>query len=128
MPYQFATGASGLTSFPVLLAPLITVPKLVLEIKNFVPNKSHWVRAGYVEAVSLSDIGEVSSKAQLVTFGRTEIELEPPAYPYRLRFKPRDYVIKWQLEVFTKDRSGSDGSPSVPLLEGQTTAIGWVVW
>lgn len=128
MPYQYVTGASGITSFPSLLSNPITVPKLVLKVQNLVPGKLHWVGAGYVEAVSLTSIGEVRSKAQWVKFGTTELEFEPPAYPYQLRFSPRHYVTRWELELYTKDRSGSDGTPTVPLTEANTTPTGWVIW
>jgi hypothetical protein len=128
MPYQYVTGASGITSFPSLLSNLITVPKLVLKVQNLLPGKSHWVRAGYVEAVSWTSIGEVRSKAQWVKFGTTELEFEPPAYPYQIRFIPRDYITKWELELYVKDRSGSDGTPTVPLSEAETTGTGWVIW
>ncbi len=128
MPYQQVNGVSGITSLPSLLSDLITVPKLVIKVRNLVPGKSHWIRAGHVEAVSLADIGEVRSSAQWVKFGTTEIEFEPPAYPYQLRFSPRHYITRWELELYVKDRSGSDGTPSVPLSEASSTDTGWVIW
>jgi hypothetical protein len=109
VPYDFRTGASGTTSFASLLTAPLTVPKLVLKIQNLVPGKSHWVRAGYIEAVSLTNIGETRGKSQWVNFGPTEIEVEPPAYPYQLRFSPRHYVTKWAIEVYEKDKPGADG-------------------
>lgn len=128
MPYAYITGASGITSKPSLLSNLITVPKLVLKVQNLVPGKSHWIRAGYTEAVCWTSIGEVRSKAQSVKFGTTELEFEPPAYPYQIRFIPRDYITRWELELYVKDRSGSDGTPTVPLSEAASTATGWVIW
>ncbi len=128
MPYSRITAVTGITSFPVLLTPLLTVPKLVITLQNLVPGKSHWVRAGYVQAVNMTNIGEVRSKPQSVNFGPTEVEFEPPGYPYQLRFCPRHYVIRWELEISTKDRSGSDGTPSVPLTEAESTPTGWVIW
>jgi hypothetical protein len=128
MPYQYLAGVSGTTSESVTLSNLITVPKLVVKVLNLVPHKGHWVRAGYIEAVNFTGIGEVRSKAQWLKFGQTEIEFEPPGYPYNVRFIPRDYVTRWELEIFTKDRSGSDGSPSVPLSQAESTSTGWVIW
>lgn len=109
MPYQFRTGASGITSFASLLTAPLTVPKLVLKIQNLVPGKSHWVSAGYIEAVSWTNIGETRGKSQWVKFGPTEIEIEPPAYPYQIRFSPRHYVTNWAIEVYEKDKTGADG-------------------
>ncbi len=123
MPYDFRTGASGVTSFASLLTAPLTVPKLVLKIANLAPGKSHWVRAGYIEAVSLTNIGETRGKSQWVNFGPTEIELEPPAYPYQLRFSPRHYVTKWAIEVYEKDKPGADGVAVVNEATTQETEL-----
>jgi hypothetical protein len=129
VPYQIATGASGLTSFPALLTAQITVPKLVVQVQNLTPRGDDWIRAGYLQAVSLTNIGVVGGQVQKVAFGgKTEIALDIPAYPYQVRFIPKHYVTRWLLELWTKDRSGSDGTPSVPLTEAEATATGWVIW
>jgi hypothetical protein len=129
MPYQYATGASGITSFPSLLAAQFTVPKLVIQVRNLTPKGNDWIRAGYLQAVSQTNIGAVGGQVRKVAFaGKTEISLDIPAYPYQIRFIPKHYVTKWELELWTKDRSGSDGTPSVPLTEAESTATGWVIW
>lgn len=128
MPYQYVTGASGITSFPSLLSNLITVPKLVIKIQNLTPGGTTWKRAGKIEAVSLTSIGEVRSQAQWVSFGTTELEFEPPAFPYQIRYSPKHWITRWELELYTKDKAGSDGVPSVPLSEAESTPTGWVIW
>jgi hypothetical protein len=128
VPYSFITGASGITSFPSLLTADITVPKLVLTVQNLVPAKSHWVHAGYIEAVCLTNIGEVRGKSQWVKFGPTELALEIPAYPYQLRFSPKHYVTTWSLQLHAKDKGWADGTPTVPIAEAEATATGWVIW
>lgn len=129
MPYQNVTASSGATSDPFVLPILLTVPTLVIEIQNLTPKGSKWVRAGYLQAVSQTSIGEVSGQPQRIAFGRkVEVKLEIPAYPYQIRFMPRDYITAWTLELWTKDRSGSDGTPTVPLSEAENTAVGWVIW
>lgn len=129
MPYHYASGASGLTSFPARLTTLITVPKLVIQVRNLTPRGDEWERAGYLQAVSLTNIGEVYGESKLIIFGgKREIELKVPAYPYQLEFIPKHWVTNWELEFWTKDRSGSDGTPSVPLTEALSTDIGWVIW
>jgi hypothetical protein len=109
VPYTPITGASGITSFSSLLTANITAPTLVISVQNLVPGKSHWVRAGYLQAVSFTNIGEVRGKSQWVNFGPTELALEIPGYPYKLRFSPRHYITNWSLQVHAKDRSGPDG-------------------
>jgi hypothetical protein len=129
MPYQFATGSSGITSFPSLLTTQITVPKLVVKVLNLTPKGDDWVLAGYLQAVSQTNIGAVGGQVRKVFFKhKTEISLDIPAYPYQIQFIPKHYVTRWALEVWTKDRSGSDGTPSVPLTEAEATATGWVIW
>ena len=105
MPYTAKTAVSGTTSFPVLLTTLLTVPKLVTTIENNVPGKSHWRRAGYVQAVALTNIGQTAGRSQLVLFGQQELDLEIPAYPYQLRFEPCHYVIKYSLYLYEKDKA-----------------------
>lgn len=129
MPYQNAESVSGTNSNPFVLPILLTVPTLVIEIQNLTPKGAKWVRAGYLQAVSQTSIGEVSGQPQRIAFGgKVEVKLEIPAYPYQLRFMPKDYITAWTLELWTKDRSGPDGIPSVPLSEASNTATGWVIW
>ncbi len=128
MPYSAITGTTGITSFPVVLTELITVPKLVIELHNLVPNKGHWVRAGYLQAVCMTNIGEVRGRSLGVNFGTTELALEIPAYPYRVAFAPRHYITRWTLQLSAKNRAGSDGTPTVPLVEAEATATGWIIW
>jgi hypothetical protein len=117
MPYDLRTAVSGMTSFPVILTAPLTVPKLVATIENNVPGKSHWRKAGYVQAVASTNIGLTTGRSQMVLFGQQELDLEVPAYPYQLRFEPCHYVIKYSLYLYEKDKAWADGTPSVPIVE-----------
>lgn len=117
MPYTERAAVSGITSFPVILTAQLTVPKLVTTIENNVPGKSHWRKAGYAQAVALTNIGLTAGRSQMVLFGQQELDLEVPAYPYQLRFEPCHYVIKYSLYLYEKDTAWADGTPSVPLVE-----------
>ncbi len=117
MPYDLRSALSGVTSFPVVLTAPLTVPKLVTTIENNVPGKSHWRKAGYVQAVASTNIGATTGRSQMVLFGQQELDLEVPAYPYQLRFEPCHYVIRYSLYLYEKDKAWADGTPSVPLVE-----------
>jgi hypothetical protein len=121
MPYQLTTGTSGITSFPALLALEITAPILVVKVRNLTfPRRSEWIRAGYIQAISQTDIGAVAGRPERVVFDKQiEIALEIPAYPYRVQFSPKDYVTRWELEIYSKDKAGPDGQAiaNAPTLE-----------
>lgn len=114
MSYSALTATSGITSFPVMLSIPLTVPKLVIDLDNLVPNKSHWIRAGAIRATIITNIGPVSGKTQYLNFGTTELTLDVPDYPYFLSFAPRDYITRWALTVYTRD--GYD-QPEIPIVQ-----------
>lgn len=117
MPYTLVHTVIGSQDTPLILPPLLTTPTLAIEIRNRSQRNRDWTRAGYATAIAETNVGEVAGRSETVYFGRTEVKLQIPAYPYRLRFTPWRWNFAWDLDLFTKDRSGSDGSPSVPLTE-----------
>lgn len=78
----------------------LTDPNVVLDFTLNVPNKPTWIRAGYVKAVSTTALGELAGKSQLVIFGRQELVLNVPQYPYRLQFKPSSYITAWKCDLY----------------------------
>ena len=78
----------------------LTDPNVVLDFTLNVPNEPTWVRAGYVKAVSTTALGELSGKSQLVIFGRQELVLNVPQFPYKLQFKPSPYITAWKCDLY----------------------------
>jgi hypothetical protein len=117
MPYESKASVSGITNAPVILTAALTVPKLAATIQNNVPEKSHWRKAGYVQAVAMTNIGLIAGRSQMVLFGQQELDLDVPSYPYQLRFEPCKYVKAYSLYLYEKDKAWADGTPSVPLVE-----------
>lgn len=128
MPYQLVHTEFGALNQPVTLPPQITVPTLAIEVRNRSQRNLRWRSAGKIQAICLANVGEVRGQAEWVPFGRTEFRLEIPAYPYQVVFTPNHWVYAWDLELYLKDRSGSDGTPTVPLSEAESTPTGWVIW
>jgi hypothetical protein len=81
----------------------ITNPVLVIQVENLTPGNSPWIRAGWVQAVSTTAIGNVRGQAQRVTFGMQEFSLVVPKFPYRLRFIPKNWVKAWRLKVWERE-------------------------
>jgi hypothetical protein len=113
---------------PILCLPLLTTPTLAIEIQNNHQRNPNWKHAGYVQATYVASDGVVSGRSIPVIFGRTELRLEIPGYPYQLRFSPGDWIYAWELKLYEKSISGAEGTPSVPLTTAENTANGWVIW
>ena len=130
MPYQLIHSEIRSSNQPLILPTQITVPTLAIEVRNRSQrNLNSWRSAGRIQAISSANVGEVFGEAEWVSFGqRTEYRMEVPAYPYQLRFTPNKWVYAWEIQLFIKDRSGSDGTPTVPLSEAESTPTGWVIW
>lgn len=127
MPYTLVSQHFGQDNTPIVLPQSLGCPTIAIELEDRRLYRDKLVRAGYVMAVSSSNIGEIYGKSQLVIFGRTELTLDVPAYPYKLRFRPFSWVYFWNLILFEKDRLGSDGQPSVPL-QNPSNPPSWVAW
>jgi hypothetical protein len=114
--YSLVFQQPGQDNQPIVCPTLLGSPTIAIELEDLRLYSEKLVRAGYVQAVSTSNIGEVLGRSQLVIFGRTELSLDVPAYPYKIRFTPMKWVYFWRLTLFEKDRAGPSGIPTVPLV------------
>jgi hypothetical protein len=100
----FSHGATN--SFPVLFPNILNVPILAIDAQILVPGKEKWVRVGWVEPVTLAQVGAatrpISGQPLRVVEGFHEFELKPPDLPYQLRFIPRDYITAWSIDVYER--------------------------
>lgn len=116
MSYQIVDAIQSTTNTPVTFAETLGNPTIAIEISDDRAYSQKWIRAGYVNAFSPSNIGIVHGASKLVLFGRNEITLEVPAYPYQVRFRPLQWALAWTLSLYVKDIAGSSGVPTVPLV------------
>ena len=116
MSYQIVDSIQSATNEPVTFAETLGNPTIAVEISDDRAYSQKWIRAGYINAFSSSNIGIIHGASKLVLFGRNEISLEVPAYPYQVRFRPLQWAIAWTLKLYVKDIAGSSGVPDVPLV------------
>ena len=116
MSYQIVDAIQSTTNEPVTFAETLGNPTIAIEISDDRAYSQKWIRAGYVNAFSSSNIGIVHGAGKLVLFGRNELTLEVPAYPYQVRFRPLQWALAWTLSLYVKDIAGFSGVPTVPLV------------
>ena len=116
MAYQIVDSIQSATNEPVTFAETLGNPTIAVEISDDRAYTQKWIRAGYFNAFSSSNIGIVHGAGKLVLFGRNELTLEVPAYPYQVRFRPLQWALAWTLKLYVKDIAGSSGVPTVPLV------------
>lgn len=116
MTYRVIDVIQSTTNIPVTFAETLGNPTIAVEISDDRAYTQKWIRAGYINAFSSSNIGVVNGASKLVLFGRNEITLEVPGYPYQVRFRPLQWALAWTLSLYVKDIAGSSGVPSVPLV------------
>lgn len=116
MAYQIVDVVQSTTNDPVTFAETLGNPTIAIEISDDRAYTQKWIRAGYVNAFSPSNIGVIHGAGKLVLFGRNELTLEIPAYPYQVRFRPLQWALAWTLRLYVKDIAGSSGIPTVPLV------------
>ena len=116
MAYQIVDAIQSTTNIPVTFAETLGNPTIAIEISDDRAYAEKWIRAGYVNAFSSSNIGIVHGAGKLVLFGRNELTLEVPAYPYQVRFRPLQWALAWTLKLYVKDIAGPSGVPTVPLV------------
>lgn len=104
--YSLLFAQLGVTNQPKLCSPLISVPTLAIDAKILVPGKAHWVRVGWVEAVTMANVGAgthlVAGQPIGVVEGLHEFEIPTPDLPYQLRFIPREWITEWSIEVYER--------------------------
>jgi hypothetical protein len=101
--YNLLFDHTAADSSPIEFTTAITNPVLVIQCENLTQTNKPWVRAGWVQAVSSTAIGNVRGQAQRVTFGLQEFSLVVPKFPYHLRFIPKDWVKAWHLKVWERE-------------------------
>lgn len=104
--YSLVFAQGGTSNQPVLCAPLLTMPTLAIDAKILVPGKAHWVRLGWVEAVTIATVGTgtqlIAGQPVRVVEGFHEFEIPAPDLPYQLRFIPREWMTAWSIDVYER--------------------------
>lgn len=93
----------GLNSFPYTFNAIPTGNEFIIDTANNNTQKQHWVRAGYIQAVSIISGVEMTGKPEFVAFGRQKISLQIPSVPYQIRFNPSSYVENWSIDLYEID-------------------------
>jgi hypothetical protein len=116
--YNLLIDQTSATSAPIQFPVLITNPVLVISIENLLLDHENWVRSGWAQAVSTTNIGAVRGRGERVFFGLQEFSFAVPHFPFSLRFIPKPWVKSWHIKVWERQILDPSGPGSTGEFDG----------